>query len=388
MPGSVIVSGARTPIGLMNGSLREHSAVELGARAMQAAVRGAGVDPGAVEAVLMGHAIQAGSGSSPARQAAAAAGLPLEVVSMAINKCGLSGLSAVALADQLISTGQHDVVIAGGMESMTSAPALVQTSPSVDSNLAHLDRATDHDALRCAFDGLMPAAATEFYQSCLEISREEQDEFAALSHHRAADAMKAGRFDEEIVAVTGSNLDEVIDYDEGVNPGVTRVRLAQRPTCVPGGTITTGSSAPESDGACALLMMSRETAERMGLNWIAEVGAYGVSAGSDASPFGQTAAAARDAMCRADLSVDAVDLFEFDEAFASIAIETMSQLDVKADRVNVNGGSIAFGHPVAMTGARLVLTLAMELHRRGSGVGVAAAATNGGQGDALLMRLA
>ena len=387
MPGSVIVAGARTPIGLLNGSLRGHSAVGLGGLAVQAAVRAADIDPGDVEAVLMGHAMQAGSGPNPARQAAAAAGLPLEVVSMTVNKSCLSGLSAVALADQLVSSGQHDVVLAGGMESMTSAPSLVQ-APWKDDRLAQMCSAVEHDALRCAFDGLMPAPATELYQSCLNISREDQDEFAALSHSRAADAMKAGWLDAEIVPVEGTSFDDLVDYDEGINPGVTRTRLAQRQPCVPGGTITTGSSAQAADGACALVVISRDRAVRMGLPWLAEIGSYGVSAGADASPFGQTAAAIRDAMRRSGQGVDDLDLFELDETFASVAIDAMARLQLTAERVNVNGGSIALGHPLAMTGARLILALATELHRRGGGRGVAAGTTNGGQGDAILLRAA
>ncbi|MEU6379428.1 acetyl-CoA C-acyltransferase [Streptomyces sp. NPDC046909] len=375
MPGSVIVAGVRTPIARVAGGLRDHSAVGLGALAIAAAVRAAGIDGGDVDAVVMGSAVQAGAGPNPARQAAADAGIPMDVPATTINKLCLSGLTAVAFADQLISTGQHDIVVAGGMESMTNAPRLLPPRHHAERG-ARGANSVDHDALRCAFDGEIATVATERYQELVDVPAEQRDEFAALSYAKALAADKAGRLTEEIVPVGAgpASVDTLLEHDEGVGPQAT---TGAQGRC----------HAQPSDGGCALVLMRREHAMRLGLDWLAEIGAYGVTAGTDPSLFGQPAAAARDAMRRAGrIAVRDVDLFEINEAFAGVVIAAMRDLGLTSDRVNVNGGGIALGHPLGMTGARLVLTLALELYRRGGGVGVAALSGGGGQGDAVLLR--
>ncbi|MFI1337869.1 acetyl-CoA C-acyltransferase [Streptomyces sp. NPDC020845] len=394
MPGSVIIAGVRTPIGRVAGSLRDHSVVGLGALAIAAAVRAAGIDGGDVDAVVMGSAVQAGAGPNPARQAAAGAGIPMDVPATTINKLCLSGLTAVAFADQLISTGQHDIVVAGGMESMTNAPHLI-LSPRRRADDGQAMDALDHDALRCAFDGEPVGIATERYQTQFGIPRGQQDEFAALSHARASAAGKAGLLAEEIVPVitapfSGRPPVEYVEYDEGVwpsplaeGPSAARSALPQHGE----GVLRGDFAAQPSDGGCAMVLMSRERASRRGLNWLAEIGAYGVTAGTDPSLFGQPAAATRDALRRAGgLTVGDIDLFEINEAFAGVVIASMRDLGLTSERVNVNGGGIALGHPIGMTGARMILTLALELRRRGGGMGVAALSGGGGQGDAVLLR--
>ncbi|MEU6415972.1 acetyl-CoA C-acyltransferase [Streptomyces spiralis] len=391
MPGSVIVAGVRTPIGRVTGSLRSHSAPGLGALAIAAAVRAAGIDAGDVDAVVMGSAVQAGAGPNPARQAAAGAGIPMDVPATTVNKLCLSGLTAVAFADQLISTGQHDIVVAGGMESMTNAPHLLP-APHRRPGDAYVADALDHDALRCAFDGEPVDIATKRYQSLLGISHEQQHEFAALSHTRAAAASKAGLLAEEIVPVptarTCGHL--LVEHDDGVRPDTGVQGVPAFPPALledEARAIPSGLAAQPSDGGCAMVLMRREHAARLGLDWLAEIGAYGVTAGTDPSLFGQPTAATQDALRRAGgLAVRDVDLFEINEAFAGVVIASMRDLGLTSDRVNVNGGGIALGHPIGMTGARMILTLALELSRRGGGVGVAALSGGGGQGDAILLR--
>ncbi|MFJ9542434.1 acetyl-CoA C-acyltransferase [Streptomyces sp. NPDC101225] len=391
MPGSVIVAGVRTPIGRVAGSLRDHSAVGLGALAIAAAVRAAGIDGGDVDAVVMGSAVQAGAGPNPARQAAAGAGIPMDVPATTINKLCLSGLTAVAFADQLISTGQHDIVVAGGMESMTNAPHLIPPPRRRTADVQATD-ALDHDALRCAFDGEPAGIATERYQTRFGIPRGQQDDFAALSHARAVAAGKAGLLAEEIVPVAIAPFSDrqLVEHDDGVwpdplaegSPAPHDGLLQNDQGIIPG-----DFAAQPSDGGCAMVLMSREHAERRGLGWLAEIGAYGVTAGTDPSLFGQPAAAAHDALRRAGgLTVGDVDLFEINEAFAGVVIASMRDLGLTSERVNVNGGGIALGHPIGMTGARMILTLALELRRRGGGMGVAALSGGGGQGDAVLLR--
>ena len=392
MPGSVIAGGARTPIGKLSGALKSFTAAELGGIAIKAALEKAGVAGDQVDYVIMGHVLQAGAGQITARQAAVRGGIPMTVPAVTVNKVCLSGLDAIALADQLIGYGEFDVVVAGGMESMTNAPHLLPGARAgyrlgngelVDSMM--------HDGLFCAFDQLGMGAATDSYTKMKQISREEQDAFAAMSHGRAAEAMKNGTFEEEIVPVPvpqrkGDPI--MVTEDEGVRPETTAETLGKlRPAFAPDGTVTAGSSSQISDGACAVVVMSRAKAEQFGAPVLAEIGAHGVVAGPDPSLLSQPSNAIKKALSREGLTTNQVDLFEINEAFASVAIQSMRDLDITSDNVNVNGGAIAMGHPIGVSGARIVLHLANELRRRGGGVGAAGLCGGGGQGDALIIRV-
>ncbi|MER6162338.1 acetyl-CoA C-acyltransferase [Streptomyces sp. NPDC001868] len=392
MPGSVIVAGARTPIGKLMGALSSVSAVDLGAHAIGAALAAAPLDPAAVEAVVMGHVVQAGAGPNPARQAAIRAGIPYSVPASTVNKLCLSGLHALALADLMIASGRHEVVVAGGMESMSGAPHLLRGARTGwKYGPAAVEDALDRDALVCAFDGVSMGAATERYQRPFGLTREEQDEYSALSHQRAVRAQESGALADEIVpfTVTGRHGESVVDTDEGVRPGSTAESLGRlRPAFSDGGTVTAGNSSQLSDGAAALLVMSADRARREGMTPLAEIGAYGTVAGPDPSLLVQPAGAVRDALSRdGRFKAADLDLFEINEAFAGVALASLRELDLPLEKVNVNGGAIALGHPVGMTGARLVLTLAAELRRRGGGTGAAALCGGGGQGDALLLHV-
>ncbi|MEU9170304.1 acetyl-CoA C-acyltransferase [Streptomyces sp. NPDC048420] len=392
MPGSVIVAGARTPIGRLMGALSTLSAVDLGAHAIRAALSAAHLDPQAVQSVVMGHVVQAGAGPNPARQAAVRAGIPFSVPASTVNKLCLSGLHAIALADLMIASGRHEVVVAGGMESMSGAPHLLRGSRAGwKYGAAAMEDALDRDALVCAFDGVSMGAATERYQQPFALTRQEQDEYSALSHQRAAHAQQSGALSEEIapVTVSGRRGETVVEADEGVRPDSTTETLGRlRPAFSGAGTITAGNSSQLSDGAAAVVVMSAERARREGLTPLAEIGAYGTVAGPDPSLLVQPAGAVRDALDRAGrLKAADLDLFEINEAFAGVALASVRELDIPVDKVNVNGGAIALGHPVGMTGARLVLTLATELRRRGGGSGAAALCGGGGQGDALLLHV-
>ena len=392
MPGSVIVAGARTPVGRLMGALSTVSAVDLGAHAISAALTAARLDPAAVEAVVLGHVVQAGAGPNSARQAAIRAGIPFSVPASTVNKLCLSGLHAIALADLMISSGRHDVVVAGGMESMSGAPHLLRGARTGwKYGSTAVEDALDRDALICAFDGESMGAATERYQRPYALTREEQDEYSALSHQRAARARESGAFAGEIapVTVSGRRGETVVDTDEGIRPGCTAESLGRlKPAFSGGGTITAGNSSQLSDGAAAVVVMSAERARREGLTPLAEIGAYGTVAGPDPSLLVQPAGAVRDALTRdGRLKAADLDLFEINEAFAGVALASVRELGVPLDKVNVNGGAIALGHPVGMTGARLVLTLAAELRRRGGGSGAAALCGGGGQGDALLLHV-
>jgi acetyl-CoA C-acetyltransferase len=392
MPGSVIVGGARTPIGKLLGSLGGLAAVDLGGIAIEAALARAGVAGDEVDYVIMGQVLQAGAGQITARQAAVKGGIPMTVPALTVNKVCLSGLDAIALADQLITAGEYDIVVAGGMESMTNAPHLL---PGARRGYKYGDGtlvdSMAHDGLFCAFDQCAMGESTERYNARLGITREEQDEFSARSHELAAAAQKDGRFDAEIVAVPvpqrrGEPL--LVTTDEGVRPGTTVEGLAAlRPAFAADGTITAGSASQISDGACAVVVMSRQAAEDHGATILAEIGYHGVVAGPDASLQAQPANAIAKALARAGEDVSALDLIEINEAFASVAVHSARQLGVDWDRVNVNGGAIALGHPIGASGARLALTLALELRRRGGGLGAAALCGGGGQGDALLLRV-
>jgi acetyl-CoA C-acetyltransferase len=387
---SVIVAGARTPMGRLLGSLKGLSAADLGGVAIKAALERSGVTPDQVDYVIMGQVLQAGTGQITARQAAVKAGIGMEVPALTINKVCLSGLDAIALADQLIRAGEFDIVVAGGMESMTNAPHLLMGSRegvkygdwSVTDSMAF-------DGLTCAFDECAMGESTERYNARYGLTREEQDAFAARSHRLAAAAQEAGAFDEEIIAVEipqrkGDPV--VFARDEGIRADTTVESLSGlRPAFAKDGTITAGSASQISDGAAAVVVMSRAKAEELGLTWLAEIGAHGVVAGPDASLHEQPARAILRACEKQGVAVSDLDLIEINEAFAAVGVVSMRVLDVSDDIVNVNGGAIALGHPIGMSGARLVLHLAHELRRRGGGLGAAALCGGGGQGDALIL---
>jgi acetyl-CoA C-acetyltransferase len=392
MSGSVIVGGARTPIGKLSGALKNFSAMDLGGFAIKEAMSRAGIGGDQVDYVIMGHVIQAGAGQITARQAAVKGGIPMSVPALTVNKVCLSGLNAIAMADQLIGYGEFDVVVAGGMESMTQGPYL---QPGARAGYrcgdAKLVDATAHDALFCAFDELGMGAATDYYNKAKKLTREEQDEFAAMSHQRATAAGKNGLFEDEIVKVEvpqrrGDPV--VVSEDEGVRADTTAQSLAKlRPAFAADGTVTAGSASQISDGAAAVIVMSRAKAEELGAPILAEIGAHGVVAGPDPSLLSQPSNAIGKALGREGLTPGDVDLFEINEAFASVAIQSMRDLGISADNVNVNGGAIAMGHPVGASGARLALHLALELRRRGGGVGAAGLCGGGGQGEALVLRV-
>ncbi|MFC9969792.1 acetyl-CoA C-acetyltransferase [Spirillospora sp. NPDC127200] len=389
---SVIVAGARTPVGRLLGSLKDFSAADLGAHAIKAALERAGITGDQVQYVILGQVLQAGAGQIPARQAAVKAGIPMTVPSINVNKVCLSGLDAIALADQLIRAGEFDIVVAGGMESMTQAPHLLPKSRGgyKYGSVEVLDHMA-HDALTDAFDGVSMGESTERHNTRLGITRAEQDEFSARSHQRAAEAIKNGVFDDEIAPVEipqrrGEPV--VFAADEGVRGDTTVESLGRlRPAFAKDGTITAGSSSQISDGAAAVVVMSKAKAEELGLAWLAEIGAHGNVAGPDNSLQSQPSNAIRHALGKAGLGVDDLDLIEINEAFASVGIQSMKDLGVGPEKVNVNGGAIALGHPVGMSGARIVLHLAYELKRRGGGLGAAGLCGGGGQGDALLIRV-
>jgi acetyl-CoA C-acetyltransferase len=392
MTGSVIVGTARTPIGKLSGAFAGLSAAELGGVAIKRALERAGVDAEQVDYVLMGQVLQAGAGQITARQAAVAGGVPMSVPAMTLNKVCLSGINAVYLADQMIRNGDAEVVVAGGMESMTNAPYLLPGARAgyrmgnneiVDSMI--------NDGLWCAFDAVHMGAGTENYVGQVgNISREAQDEAAAKSHERAAAAQKEGRFTDEIAPVSikqrkGDPV--VVDTDEGVRPGTTQESLAAlRPAFSKDGTITAGNASQISDGGAALIITSRAKAEELGVTPLAELIGYGMVAGPDTSLLHQPSRAIKRALEANDMTTSDVDLFELNEAFAAVGIASMKDLGINDDIVNVNGGAIALGHPVGMSGARVVLTIINELRRRGGGVGAAALCGGGGQGDAAIIR--
>jgi acetyl-CoA C-acetyltransferase len=390
VPGSVIVSGARTPMGKLLGGLGDLSGSDLGALAAKAALERAGISGDQVDYVILGQVLQGGAGQLPARQAAVKAGIPMSVPSLLINKVCLSGLDAIALADQLIGAGEFEIVVAGGMESMTNAPHVL---PGLRKGHKYgavemLDMMA-YDGLTDAFDHVPMGESTDRHNVRLGLTRAEQDEFAARSHQRAAAAQKNGLYDEEIVPVQiPQRRGEPIEFrdDEGIRGDTTAEVLAKlRPAFTADGTITAGSSSPISDGACAVVVMSRAAAERLGAPVLAETGAHGTVAGPDNSLQSQPSNAIRKALGKAGLDVPDLDLIEINEAFAAVGIQSMRELGVGPDIVNVNGGAIALGHPIGMSGARIALHLALELRRRGGGLGAAALCGGGGQGDALLL---
>lgn len=390
--GSVIVAGARTPMGRLQGSLKSLSAAELGSVAIKAALERAGVSPEQVEYVILGQVLQAGGGQLPARQAAAGAGIPMTVPSLLINKVCLSGIDAIALADQLIRAGEFDIVVAGGMESMSQAPhLLIGAREGVKYGDWTMIDSMAYDALTCAFDECAMGESTESYNPRYGLTREDQDAFSARSHQLAAAAASSGVFAEEIapVAIPQRKGDPIlVTDDEGIRPQTTTESLSTlRPAFAKDGTITAGNASQISDGACAVVVMSRRKAAELGLTWLAEIGAHGVVAGPDASLHEQPANAILKACSREGIEPGDLDLIEINEAFAAVGLASVRALGVDDDVVNVNGGAIALGHPVGMSGARIVLHAALELKRRGGGIGAAALCGGGGQGDALLVRV-
>ncbi len=393
MSGSVIVAGARTPIGRLLGGLKGLSAADLGGVAIKGALEKAGITGEQVEYVVMGHVIQAGAGQITARQAAVKGGIPMNVPAITINKVCLSGINAIALADQLIRAGEHEIVVAGGMESMTQAPHLL---PKSREGFKYGDTALvdsmAYDALYDQFTDQPMGTLTETCNSgARELTREEQDAFSARSHQLAAEAWKNGVFDDEVVPVEipqrkGDPV--VVATDEGVRGDTTAESLGKlRPAFSNNGTITAGSSSQISDGACAVVVMSKAKAEELGLEWLAEIGASGQVAAPDSSLQSQPANAIKKAVATEGIAVEDLDLVELNEAFAAVGIVSSRELGIPEEKVNVNGGAIALGHPVGMSGARIVLHLALELKRRGGGTGAAALCGGGGQGDALIVRV-
>ena len=391
MPGSIIAAGARTPIGRFQGGLSSFSAMELGGFAIQAALERAGVAPDQVDYVYMGQVLQAGAGQISARQAANHAGIPMDVPSTTVNKVCLSGLNTIILADQLIAAGEADIVVAGGMESMTNAPYLL---PNARAGYRIGDGAVVDslmfDGLTCAFDHCAMGEGTERDAGQEGLSRAAMDELAARSHERAAAAQKDGRFDAEIVAVSvaqrrGDPL--VVELDEGIRPGTTPQSLGGLRGAFGGvGNVTAGNASQISDGACAVVMMSAAAAERLGVNALGRVVSYGMVAGPNPGLLHQPSRAINKALGRAGLSVADMDLFELNEAFAAVALASTADLGVSEDIVNVNGGAIALGHPIGASGSRLALTLLHELARRGGRYGAAALCGGGGQGDAVVFQ--
>jgi acetyl-CoA C-acetyltransferase len=392
MPGSVIISSARTPIGKLSGALASFSAMDLGGFAVAAALERAGVGPEQVDYVILGQVLQGGQGQITARQAAVKAGVPMTVPALTVNKVCLSGMNAIYLADQMIQSGDAEVVVAGGMESMTAAPYLLPGARAgyrmgdgklIDSMIA--------DGLWCAFDAVHMGAGTEKYAGNFGgITREAQDEFAAKSHERAATAIKEGRFSAEIAPVSvpqrkGEPI--LVDTDEGVRPGTTQESLGKlKPAFAKDGTITAGNASQISDGAAAVIVTSRDIAEELGATPIAELVSFGMVAGPDPSLLTQPSRAIKRALEPVDKSVTDIDLFEINEAFAAVGLAAMQDLKINDDVVNVNGGAIALGHPIGMSGTRLVITLVNDLLRCGGGLGAAALCGGGGQGDAALVR--
>ncbi|MDQ1737225.1 MAG: acetyl-CoA C-acetyltransferase [Pseudonocardiales bacterium] len=388
---SVIVGGARTPMGRLLGSLKDFSAPALGGIAIRAALEKTGIDPTQVQYVIMGQVLQAGDGQGPARQAAVAGGIPMSVPAVAINKLCLSGINAIAMADQLIRLGEYDIVVAGGQESMTQAPHLLTGSRE---GFKYGDvTMRDHmayDGLWDAFtDQAMGALTEDANVADQEFTRDEQDAFAARSHQLAAQAWKNGVFDDEVATVLiPQRKGDPIEFrdDEGVRGDTTVESLARlRPAFRNDGTITAGSASQISDGAAAVVVMSKAKAEELGVQWLAEIGAAGSVAGPDSSLQSQPANAIKLASDKQGIAVSDLDLIEINEAFAAVGLASTKQLGVDPQIVNVNGGAIAVGHPIGMSGARIVLHLALELKRRGGGIGAAALGGGGGQGDALII---
>lgn len=387
---TVIAGGARTGIGRFMGSLKDLSATDLGGIAIRGALEKAGVKAVDVDYVIMGHVLQAGAGQNPARQAALKGGLGMDVPAITINKLCLSGINAIALAAQMVRAGEADIVVAGGMESMSNAPhVLIGSREGHKYGDWNLKDSLAFDGLFCAIDNLGMGEATEKYTANTSITRDQQDAFSAMSHQRAVAAIAAGTFADEIVPVEipqrkGDPI--IFATDEGVRADTTVESLSKlRPAFAKDGVITAGSSSQISDGAAAVVVMSEAKAKELGIDFLARIGAHGMVAGPDASLLTQPARSIAKACQKDGISVADLEVLEINEAFASVALASISDLGVEADKVNIHGGAIAVGHPIGMSGARIVLHLALELKRRGQGSGAAALCGGGGQGDALLL---
>ena len=391
MGGTVIVSGARTPIGKLSGALASKTAMDLGGIAIAEAIRRAGISPEQVDYVYMGQVIQAGQGQITARQAAVAGGVPMSVPATTINKVCLSGLNAIYLADLMINAGEADIVVAGGMESMTQAPHLLPNSRAgyrigdvtvVDSMM--------YDGLTCAIDHCAMGLGTENYNKAVGVSRERQDAFAAASHQKAAAAIAAGKFEEEIVSVEipqRKGDPKIVSVDEGVRGETTEESLGGlRPAFTKDGTITAGNASQISDGGAAVIVMSKAKAEELGITPLGELVSYGQVAGPDASLLTQPSRAIAQACAKAGINPTDLDLLEINEAFAAVGLASTDELGVDPELVDVNGGAIALGHPVGMSGTRVALTALLELRRRGGGLAAVSLCGGGGQGDAALLR--
>ncbi|MDX1660020.1 MAG: acetyl-CoA C-acetyltransferase [Nitriliruptorales bacterium] len=391
----VVVGYARTPVGKFGGGLSSLTAMQLGGHAIRAALERGGVEPDQVDYVVMGHVLQAGQGQITSRQAAVEAGIDMDVACETINKVCLSGMTAISRARDLIRLGEFDVVVAGGMESMSQAPYVLDKARfGYRMGNGELVDVMMHDGLTCAFDACAMGAATDDYQENkdeLQITREQQDEWSARSHERAATAWKEGAFEDEVVPVEVPQRkgDPVtVDQDEGIRPGSTVESLGKlRPAFNKDGTITAGNASQISDGGAALILTSRAKAEELGLDAKATITAWGTVAGPDPSLHLQPSNAIRAAAAKVDQDPDGFDLYEINEAFASVAIASTSDLGLDEDKVNVNGGGVALGHPIGCTGARIVVSLINELERRGGGSGAAALCGGGGQGDAILLNV-
>jgi len=380
-------------MGRFNGSLKGFTATDLGGIAIKGALAKAGITGEQVEYVILGQVLQAGAGQAPPRQAAVKGGIPLDVASLLINKVCLSGLDAIALADQLIRAGEFDTIVAGGMESMTRAPHLLMGSrEGFKIGNVTMEDALFHDGLYCSFDKCLMGESTESYNGRYGLTREDQDEFALHSHQRAAAASAAGVFNDEIIPMEipqGKGLTTTLAHDEGIRADTTMETLAKlRPAFNPAGTITAGSASQISDGAAAVVVMSKAKAESLGLEWLCEIGAHGVVAGPDTSLHAQPANAIEKALKREGMKVSELDIVEINEAFAAVGLVSTRQLGIDPAIVNPHGGAIAVGHPVGMSGARLALHIALDLKKRGGGIGAAALCGGGGQGDALILKRA
>jgi len=384
---SVILTGCRTPIGRFRGGLAPLPATELGAVAIRAAVQRAGVPADAVQYVIMGHVVTAGAGQNPARIAAAAAGIPMSTPAVTINKVCLSGIDAIVLADQLIRAGEYDVIVAGGMESMSQAPHLLPPDVAYGDILVH--DSLERDGLWDYFTNQAMGALTDQMDNGDGGTRAEQEAFAAGSHHKAAQAWKDGLFADEVIPVTvpqrrGDPI--TVTTDESIRPGTSLAALAQlKPSFAPAGNITAGTSSPLSDGAAAVVITSRRYAEQHHLPWIAHIDSHATVAGPDSSLQHQPANAIQAACTKAGLNPTDLNLIEINEAFAAVGLASTRQLGVSPNAVNIDGGAIAVGHPLGMSGTRIVLHLALALARRGGGTGAAALCGGGGQGQALVI---
>ncbi|AZU00598.1 acetyl-CoA C-acetyltransferase [Brevibacterium linens] len=390
MADAVIVAGARTPFGRLQGELSKLSAVELGAEAIAGALDRAGIQGSDVGYVIMGQVLQAGDSQGPGRQAAVKAGIPMSVPAVSVNKLCLSGINTITQAAQLIRAGEYDVVVAGGQESMSQAPHMLMKSRSgyKYGDVVVKDH-MDYDGLWDAFtDQAMGGLTEEANAGDREFSRAEQDAFSARSHQRAAAAQETGAFADEIVPVTISSRkgDVTVSADEGVRPDTTVDSLSTlRPSFRKDGTITAGNASQISDGACAVVVMSREKAEELGAPILAEIRSHAWTAGPDSTLQHQPSQAIKAAAEREGVAADSFDLYEINEAFAAVGLASAKDLGIDEDKVNVNGGAVALGHPIGASGARVVLTLALELQRRGGGTGIAALCGGGGQGDSLIV---